>query len=104
MLFADFSPERFWELCRGRAAASATLCATYFAAAAKGCSSETEEGDSAAAATAAFAVRCRKIALWQLRKCLEKLGGCLHIYIIERCRNLLLLFLLLLLLHLLLWI
>ncbi|KAL8273934.1 hypothetical protein Esti_002113 [Eimeria stiedai] len=102
-----FSAASFWETCRGRAAANATLGATYFAAAARGLEGDSLEGDTAATAAAAepaataagaaepaaaaasaaaadFVVRCRMAALWQLRHSLVKLAGTLNVYVIER--------------------
>ena len=85
-LLSDFSPPAFWATCRGRAAANATLCAAHFAAAGRGLDGNLPEGDESAAAAAAaeFAIRCRLVALWQLRSSLGKLAGTLHVYIIER--------------------
>ncbi|CDJ69606.1 Protein SEY1, related [Eimeria necatrix] len=83
----DFSPPAFWEVCRGRAAANATVCAAHFGAAARGLDVDTDEAgaDAAGAAwVAEFAVRCRVVALWQLRTSLSKLAGTLHVYVTER--------------------
>ncbi|KAL8439444.1 hypothetical protein Efla_004608 [Eimeria flavescens] len=90
----SFSPSVFWETCRGRAAANATVCTAHFATAARGLEGDSGEGDAsaaadtaaapAAAAAAAFAVRCRMAALWQLRAALCKLAGTLNVYVVER--------------------
>ncbi|OEH77055.1 root hair defective 3 GTP-binding protein [Cyclospora cayetanensis] len=86
----NFTPHNFWEACRGRAATSATLCAAQFAAAGRGLAADIPDGDAAVAEAAAaeFAIRCRLLALWQLRICLSKLVGGLHVYILERFSSL----------------
>ncbi|PFH31042.1 root hair defective 3 gtp-binding protein (rhd3) protein [Besnoitia besnoiti] len=89
----EFSPEKFWELCRVKTAAAAEECFTLFRKAHIGLASssssstsltsprkrarETSEEDS-------FRVQCRVLALMQLRKQMQSIVANVHVFILDR--------------------
>ncbi|CBZ55359.1 hypothetical protein NCLIV_057820 [Neospora caninum Liverpool] len=79
-----FTPLKFWEICRSKAASAAGDCFSMFFNAHRGLSSQDGTEGSDESRKVEFEIQCRVLALTQLRKQIENVVANLHVLILDR--------------------